>query len=169
MGEAVQLRPCHDRPIRGMVKQENHAAGRVSSIMVGKDCIQQAGAIPVHRGRVCLVRSSSGKRWVIPKGHVEPGHSAGETALLEAWEEAGLTGRLTPDPVGSYCYEKFGQTYHVTVFLMHVHEVAAVWPEAGRRARRWEPTAWACDLIDDAALQHLMREILAERALHVPA
>ena len=72
--------------------------------------LQQAAAIPVRMGQVCLVTSRSGKRWVIPKGCLEPGKTAGEIALQEAWEEAGIVGVLQPDPVGSYLYDKAGIT-----------------------------------------------------------
>src|ERR1041385_8682014 len=95
------------------------------------DLIRQAAAIPVKAGQVCLVSSRSGKRWVIPKGCMEPGKTAGEVALLEAWEEAGLVGLLDPVPVGSYVYEKAGQTCHVIVFVMRVTEAAENYPEAG--------------------------------------
>src|SRR5437870_3192156 len=85
--------------------------------------IYQAAAIPLKNGRICIVRSSSGKRWVVPKGCQEPGKSFGEIALQEAWEEAGLVGALDPEPVGSYLYDKWGGTCHVTVFLMEVTEI----------------------------------------------
>jgi 8-oxo-dGTP pyrophosphatase MutT (NUDIX family) len=88
-------------------------------------------------GRICLVNSRSGRGWVIPKGHIEPGDTARETALREAWEEAGLVGRLHDKPVGSYQYEKNGALYRVVVFLMEVTEVATAWPEDHRRTRRW--------------------------------
>jgi len=50
--------------------------------------VRQAAAIPILCGQVCLVSSRSGKRWVIPKGCLEPGKTAAEIALLEAWEAA---------------------------------------------------------------------------------
>ena len=56
--------------------------------------IEQAAAIPVYDGRVCLVTSRTGRRWVIPKGRIDPGHTAAEAARIEAWEEAGLLGVL---------------------------------------------------------------------------
>src|SRR5262245_54999682 len=99
--------------------------------------IRQGAALPVRNGRVCLVTSSNGKRWVIPKGVIEPGQTAGETALQEAWEEAGLVGVLQPEPIGSYLYEKWCGTCHVTVFLMHVTEVVQEWPERDLRQRSW--------------------------------
>src|SRR5262245_5062915 len=105
--------------------------------------ILQAAAIPVKAGQVCLVTSSSGKRWVIPKGIIDPGKTAGEIALQEAWEEAGLVGLLQLEPVGSYLYSKYGGTYHVTVFLMHVTEAADDWPERELRERDWLSPAQA--------------------------
>src|SRR5262245_10997818 len=96
----------------------------------------QAAAIPIADGHICLVNSSSGRGWVIPKGHIEANQTARETALQEAWEEAGLRGVLGCAPVGSYRYEKNGATYRVAVFLMQVTEAAATWPEDHRRKRR---------------------------------
>src|ERR1700678_3788563 len=95
--------------------------------------LRQAAAIPIRAGQVCLVSSRSGKRWVIPKGCLEPGMTAGEIALQEAWEEAGLSGVLQQEPVGSYVYEKAGFTCHVTVFLMQVSAAADDWPERSFR------------------------------------
>src|SRR5438552_18596277 len=97
------------------------------------DYVLQAGVIAVRSGRICLVTSSNGKRWVIPKGLIEPGQTAGETALQESWEEAGLAGTLSAEPIGSYLYDKGGSTCHVTVFLMQVSDVAQDWPDCGVR------------------------------------
>ena len=98
---------------------------------------RQAAAIPVLDGRVCMVTSSNGRRWVFPKGQIDPGHTAGEAALIEAWEEAGLVGVLDPEPVGSYYYEKLGRDRHVTVFVMQVSAQKENWPEAAYRDREW--------------------------------
>jgi 8-oxo-dGTP pyrophosphatase MutT (NUDIX family) len=50
--------------------------------------VRQAAALPLRQGKVCIITSSNGKRWIIPKGLIDPGHTAGEAALQEAWEEA---------------------------------------------------------------------------------
>ena len=97
--------------------------------MAADSYVRQAGAVPIRNGRVCLVTSRNGRRWIIPKGLIEPGQSAAEAALQEAWEEAGLVGHLDPDPVGSFLYEKYGRTCHVTVFILHVSKALADWPE----------------------------------------
>ena len=124
--------------------------------------ILQAAAIPVRDTKVCLVTSSSGKRWVIPKGRLEPGKTESEIALQEAWEEAGLFGNLHPLPVGSYVYEKWGDTYHVTVFLMEVTTVADDWPERDLRQRRWLRPTQALAHIADDGLHTILRTVLAE-------
>jgi 8-oxo-dGTP pyrophosphatase MutT (NUDIX family) len=124
--------------------------------------IPQAAAIPIKDGRVCLVTSSSGKRWVVPKGLIDEGKTAGEMALQEAWEEAGLVGLLEGEPVGTYLYAKYGGTCHVTVFLMQVTEIADEWPERALRQRRWVRPAEAVRLIDDEGLQLVIRGALAD-------
>jgi 8-oxo-dGTP pyrophosphatase MutT (NUDIX family) len=123
--------------------------------------VRQAAAIPVKNGRVCLVTSSSRKRWVIPKGLIDPGKTAGEMALQEAWEEAGLVGVLHPEPVGSYLYEKWGGTYHVTVFLLEVTEAYEDWPERTLRERSWLTPLQAQERIDDVGLREVLRRALA--------
>ncbi|HXG10863.1 MAG TPA: NUDIX hydrolase [Gemmataceae bacterium] len=119
--------------------------------------IRQAAAIPVKGGQVCLVTSSSGKRWVVPKGIIDPGKTAGEIALQEAWEEAGLVGLLHPEPVGSYLYAKYGGTCHVIVFLLEVTEAARDWPERALRQRDWLSPAQAARQIEDVGLRRLIR------------
>jgi 8-oxo-dGTP pyrophosphatase MutT (NUDIX family) len=123
------------------------------------EAITQAAAIPLRGGRVCLVTSRSGKRWVIPKGNFEDGMTAGEIALKEAWEEAGLSGSLQQEPVGSYVYEKAGQRYHVTVFLMQVNHVADLWPERGLRVRSWLTIGQAAGRVEEHGLRELIRSV----------
>ncbi len=119
--------------------------------------VRQAAAIPVRDDRVCMVTSSSGRRWVVPKGQIDPGHTAGEAALVEAWEEAGLVGVLDPEPLGTYAYEKLGRTLHVLVFRMTVTEARDEWPERHVRARAWVGLDDALDRIEEAGLRDLLR------------
>jgi 8-oxo-dGTP pyrophosphatase MutT (NUDIX family) len=127
--------------------------------------LRQAAVIPIRAGRVCLVRSRGGKRWVIPKGCIERGQTAGETALQEAWEEAGLVGTLQPEPVGSYLYEKAGTTCHVIVFLMHVTVAAQHWPEDSWRLRRWLEPGKALARVQESGLRELFRPLVTDTPL----
>src|SRR6478735_2618170 len=122
--------------------------------------VRQAAVLPVRNGRVCLVTSSNGKRWVIPKGQIEPGQTAGETALQEAWEEAGLVGTLRQEPIGSFVYEKGCGVCHVTVFAMDVTEMKQAWPERDMRQRIWTTPATAIERLDDAGLVEIVTETL---------
>jgi 8-oxo-dGTP pyrophosphatase MutT (NUDIX family) len=125
--------------------------------------ILQAGAVPLRAGKICLLTSSNGKRWVIPKGVIEPSQSPAETAIQETWEEAGLVGVLQPDPVGSFLYEKWCGTCHVTVFIMQVSDEAADWPERDLRQRQWVTLAEALELLDDEGLCDILRLILGKK------
>jgi 8-oxo-dGTP pyrophosphatase MutT (NUDIX family) len=119
--------------------------------------VSQSAAIPLFDGRVCLVTSRSGRRWVFPKGVIDPGHTPGEAALLEAWEEAGVVGSLDPEPIGNYVYEKVGAPHHVLVFRMRVIEARDDWPEREVRDRAWVTVEEAVERIDEPGLRELLR------------
>lgn len=133
------------------------------------DYVRQAAALPVRRGKICVITSSNGKRWIIPKGQIELGQTAGETALQEAWEEAGLVGVAQADPLGSYLYEKLGGTYHVLVYLMHVTEAATDWPERDLRQRSWVTPEELLDRVDDPGLTEMLRLAFDKDTVFQPA
>jgi len=116
----------------------------------------QAGVIPRRDGRICLVNSSDGLRWIVPKGHIDAGFTAAGAAAQEAWEEAGLRGTVHPEPVGNYTYSKFGQKYVVELFLMDVSAVEPRWPEMSVRRRLWLAPAEAAELVSIPALGQLI-------------
>jgi 8-oxo-dGTP pyrophosphatase MutT (NUDIX family) len=127
--------------------------------------LRQAAALPMRDGEVCLVTSRNGKRWVAPKGCIEPGKTAGEIALQEAWEEAGLVGSLDPEPIGSYFYEKDGLTCHVMVFLMQVTGETEDWPERSFRQRRWSSSAKAALRVADPGLRALIEGVAVSKVM----
>lgn len=119
--------------------------------------VRQAAAIPVHDGRVCMVTSSSGKRWVFPKGMIDAGHTPIQAALVEAWEEAGLVGILSPDPVGAYVYVKLDREHHVLVYRMTVTEARPDWPERALRQREWLTPQDALGRVEEVGLRDILR------------
>jgi 8-oxo-dGTP pyrophosphatase MutT (NUDIX family) len=126
---------------------------------ISPEWIRQAAAVPVRAGQVCLVSSRSGKRWVIPKGNLEPGKTAGEIALQEAWEEAGLAGILRPEPVGSYLYDKAGLTCYVAVYLLTVTQSVDEYPEREMRERSWVSFAQALLRVEEVGLREILRSV----------
>jgi 8-oxo-dGTP pyrophosphatase MutT (NUDIX family) len=81
----------------------------------------QAGAIAVRqRGKepeVVLVRSRRTGDWIFPKGHIEDGESAGEAAVRELEEEAGVIGEALT-VVGSSRFRLDGEQFEVTYYLV---------------------------------------------------
>jgi 8-oxo-dGTP pyrophosphatase MutT (NUDIX family) len=49
-----------------------------------------------------LLVQTGGGRWIFPKGGVKPGLTHAQSAALEAFEEAGVHGRIEQVPFGSY-------------------------------------------------------------------
>jgi len=83
-----------------------------------------AAAVPVRRRdagglEFLLVQTSQGGRWTFPKGRVEPGETPSAAAAREAAEEAGVKGKVSPEPLGVYRYAPSrGGFDDVTAFLL---------------------------------------------------
>jgi 8-oxo-dGTP pyrophosphatase MutT (NUDIX family) len=105
---------------------------------------------------VMLITSRKRKRWVIPKGIVEQHLSAAESAVQEAWEEAGIRGEVSDRPVGMYRYKKWGGTCRVKVFLLRVKAVIDDWPESTIRSREWLSVPEAAGRVDEADLKQMI-------------
>lgn len=121
--------------------------------------VPQASVIPVKDGKVCLITSANGKRWIVPKGMVDPGFTLEEAALQEAWEEAGLRGTILPEALGTYRYAKWGLNLEVTVFLMEVTVVMEEWPEAKIRCREWVSWQEAAQRLANEDLSQLVAQL----------
>jgi 8-oxo-dGTP pyrophosphatase MutT (NUDIX family) len=105
-----------------------------------------------------MITNRKGERWIIPKGLVEDDLTALESAAREAWEEAGVKGRISEKSVGEYRYEKWGGTCIVEVFLLNVTDVLAHWPEDDFRQREWVGVEEAAGRVREEALRKIIRQ-----------
>lgn len=130
---------------------------------------RQIAAIPfvVRDGKVevLLLTSRGTRRWIIPKGNIEPGQTPEAAALTEAYEEAGVSGEVHGAlPLGFFNYLKrteTGATYPVTAeaFLMRVTEILDDWPECGARERRWVLARDAAGLVEEPSIAPLFERL----------
>jgi len=114
--------------------------------------------------RIVLITSRRTRRWVLPKGWVEPGEPGHRGALREAFEEAGLIGEADREPLGTYSYLKrrtAGQlvTVEVRVFRLRVARLLADWPERAERTRRLVRPAAAAAMVAEPELARLLRDL----------
>ena len=129
---------------------------------------RQSAALPLFGAgaamRVVLVTSRETRRWVVPKGWIEPNEPPHRSAAREAFEEAGLHGEAEPDPLGLYAYPKrFGSgavvTTEVLVFRFRVSQLLEDWPERLERDRRLFTPDAAADLVAEPGLAALLRSL----------
>jgi 8-oxo-dGTP pyrophosphatase MutT (NUDIX family) len=125
----------------------------------------QSGVIP-FRGtlqhlEILLVTSRGNKRWIIPKGLIEPGLSPQNSALQEAYEEAGIRGHIVGEELGHYQYRKWGGICVVTVYPMNVSEILKSWPESSMRSRKWFKLENCLNKIREKDLRNLIETLPA--------
>ncbi len=115
---------------------------------------------------ILLITSSNG-RWIIPKGWPDKGLSGAETALSEAWEEAGVVAKKSDvEKIGKYRgIKRFDDgTEHpckAIVYTIEVRDMRDDYPEAGQRDRKWVRLSDAAKEIDDRDLaKFIAREVI---------
>ncbi len=121
----------------------------------------QSAVIPYRqngkRPHFLLIGSSSKQHWVVPKGIKDPGLSSQESASNEAWEEAGIRGRVSDELLGQFQIEKWGADCTVEVFAMEVSEIVEErnWPER-HRGREWMDAEQAAKRLQQPELATLL-------------
>lgn len=124
--------------------------------------IRQVCAIPFrrHEGRFkfCLITSLKKKRWIFPKGIIDPGETYVESALKEAYEEAGLRGHILDQELGHFDDFKWNSQLKVKVVMMEVTQVETSWPESDQRRRRWVSDDIAMEMLRKPVLQQFLRD-----------
>ena len=141
----------------------------VVSPMLNRPALVQIAALCMRETKtgdeVLLVTSSNG-RWILPKGWPIDGMSGSQTALQEAWEEAGVkNARAAKEPIGTYDGKKtvdngIERDCRVYVYAIEVEKLADKFPEKDKRKRKWVPFDQAAEFVDDADMAKFLRALI---------
>ncbi|GLT08077.1 NUDIX hydrolase [Sulfitobacter porphyrae] len=117
----------------------------------------------IRRGKVqvLLVTSRGSKRWIVPKGWPMDAKTPAASALQEAWEEAGVTGRADDRCLGVFTYAKeVGQISDVPclamLFPVAVKSLSKQFPESDQRRRTWVSRKKAARMVSEPELARLI-------------
>ncbi|WP_284759954.1 NUDIX hydrolase [Agrobacterium sp. fls2-241-TYG-188a] len=123
-----------------------------------------------HTGRddgsieVLLITSRESGRWVIPKGWPMRKKKPHEVASREAWEEAGVRGRIRKKAWGHYTYVKKLEDGElvpamVQVHLIDVQEMETDFPERDQRRLEWFAPAVEASAVGEPELRGLIAKL----------
>lgn len=146
---------------------------KLDRIDIGLEMHRQLGTLCWKRKngrlRILLITSRETGRWVIPKGWPKQQVPDADMAMREAWEEAGVTGRISPIAIGTFDYAKVitrepevevALACRVEVFPMEVTDLARRFPEAKERKRGWFSPRKAAVLVTEPQLARLISDFV---------
>ena len=119
------------------------------------------------RVQFLLVTSRTRKRWIPPKGWPMDGLTPAEAAAQEAFEEAGVEGKITGNCLGIFTDNKEVDgddiPFVVALFPLKVKRLHAIFPERNQRRRQWMSRKKAAAMVDNPELAQLIREFEPRR------
>ncbi len=101
---------------------------------------KQFGVLPYYiksgKIKIILITSRSSNQWIVPKGNQMPHKTKRESALQEAYEEAGLIGLLDKKAKFHISIMSHGKKTDLTLYPMRVNRpLIKKWPEKHQRKR----------------------------------
>ena len=113
--------------------------------------------------QILVITSRGTGRWIVPKGWPMDGKTPAESAATEAWEEAGVEGKVSSSPLGLYSYSKINEgavdlPCVAVIYAIKVKSLSKVYPEAGQRLRKWVSRKQAAKLVDEPELARILKD-----------
>lgn len=110
---------------------------------------------------ILVITSRDTGRWVIPKGWPMQGKQAHEVAEREAYEEAGVKGKVQRAAIGAYVYQKrmdhgLEISCKVQVHALEVEDFCKNFPEKGSRRLEWVDYREAAKRVAEPSLKELI-------------
>lgn len=101
---------------------------------------KQYGVLPYYKKSkkiiFILITSRCGHHWIVPKGNLMPHKTKRESALQEAYEEAGLIGLLDKKMKFRISIVSHGKKIDLILYPMHINRpMIKKWPEKHQRKR----------------------------------
>jgi 8-oxo-dGTP pyrophosphatase MutT (NUDIX family) len=129
-------------------RQQSKRFVRLSQLRKLSECEKVAAVCYRVRGsevEFLLVRTRGGRRWTFPKGSAEPGLTHAQAAAMEAFEEAGVHGRIEESSFARYRAKaaqgrnrssRSGEKHAaINAFLCEVLRLSP--PQESKRERTW--------------------------------
>jgi 8-oxo-dGTP pyrophosphatase MutT (NUDIX family) len=110
-----------------------------------------------------LLVQTRGGRWIFPKGGAEPGLTHAQSAALEAFEEAGVHGRMEEASFARYVRRKKGLDSAFVETVVNVHLCEVLWLDPPQEAGR-NPTWFSVEKAKRRLLEDRSAEFGAELA-----
>lgn len=110
---------------------------------------------------ILVITSRDSGRWIVPKGWPMKGKEPHAAAAIEAWEEAGVRGKVRRAPIGRYTYLKELENGKVVscvvdMFQMEVKEILNEFKEQGQRRLDWVSPDEAARRVREIELKSLL-------------
>lgn len=146
-----------------LIKQLPLAFGKAHKTDVRTQFAALCYRVKGNKVQVLLITSRRSGRWIVPKGWPINHMTPQESAAQEAWEEAGVMGRVDPRPLGLFSYTKFSLDDEdlpcvAMVYALRVKSLSKDFPEAGQRKRRWVSRKKAAALVGEPELARILRD-----------
>jgi 8-oxo-dGTP pyrophosphatase MutT (NUDIX family) len=159
------MKPAKKRPARQLTLLQQLAAVP-EKLFTGAFRQQYAALCFRYAGNggtieILLVTSRTSGRWIIPRGWPMKRKKPHQAAAIEAWEEAGVRGRVKKNAVGRYTYLKMLDNGDVVpcmvdVFQIEVTEAETSFKERGERLLEWVRPDEAARRVRDIELKSLL-------------
>lgn len=111
--------------------------------------------------QILMITSRTTRRWIIPKGWPMNNATPHQAAVTEAWEEAGVNGKIRGNTLGIYSYVKRDDGARtpcvVIVFAVKVRSLASDFPEKGQRKRKWVSRKRAAAMVAEPELAQMIK------------
>ncbi|MGL1930491.1 MAG: NUDIX hydrolase [Desulfotalea sp.] len=123
-------------------------------------CKKQFGVIPYietdDKIKVILITSRTNSFWIFPKGNLMRKKDEFASAEQEAWEEAGVKGKIDKKHPYLFSYQLNDQQHKLTLYPMKVESILDEWPEKCDRKRKTVSIKKALELVEIEAFTNCL-------------